>query len=152
MLDCHFRQAIERQRRERLELINRQMILRHIAIARSRRSKDHALDAVFPRLLEHMDGADDVLRAIELRIGHRDMDGRLPREVHDGVEMALCKDVPERFARHVTFVNLRACRKVFAQSRREIVHDSDLLTLRLQEPHEMRADEARAACHQDLHI
>ena len=73
-------------------LDDRQALLRDVAVARRRRGEDDALHLRAARLLEHVDGADDVLLTVERRRLHRDVHRRLPREVHDRIEMALRKD------------------------------------------------------------
>ena len=98
-----------------------------------------------------MNRANDILHAVELRIRHRDVNGRLPCQMHDGIERTLIEHIIECRARHIDLATCYPIRQVFPPPSAEVINDRDILSRLLQQTDQMRADKARASRHQDLH-
>ena len=128
-------------------LDDRQALLRDVAVARRRRGEDDALYLRAARLLEHVDGADDVLLAVECRRLHRDVHRRLPREMHDRIKMPLIKDSGECRIVDIHLDALDALRQIVTRPRAEVVEHRHLLALGQQFSHKMGADEAGTTRH-----
>ena len=152
MLHRDLRQAVERQRRQRQILRDRQHILRHIAIRRRRRRKDHALHAARARRLEHIDRAEHILTRIEMRVADRRIDHRLASQMHDRIEMPR-RDARPRLRCPVIELPEREPlrRQMLPHPRRQIVQHRDPMPERQQQTNQVRPNESRTTSDQDLH-
>ena len=86
--------------------------------------------------------------------GSRDRSGDVDvgGEMEDGLRFLGSKDIPSSSERMSTSIECGVRGEVLPLAGGQVVHDGDLVPGSEQAVAEMRADEAGAACHQNLHL
>src|SRR5204862_1667417 len=144
LLRAELRDAVRRHRLARVVLRGRAVAL---AVDRAARRAEDELAAVLARRLEHPDRADDVDGCIE--IGpldrHAHVDLRAEVEAHVGPHLR-----EQRSGSGADVAHVQLCvapRQVLALAARQVVEHVDLVAAREEGVDDVRADEARASCH-----
>src|SRR5262249_20333206 len=111
----------------------------------------HALEAMLPSLFEQVEQANQVDARVEHRIGHRAAYVHLCGMMAEDLRPLAAKEVGDAGILDIELIELRLRVEIVALPGRQIIEDRHLMSRRQKCIHQMRADEARASSHQNLH-
>jgi hypothetical protein len=155
LLGAELGQPVRRLGGDRVRLGRRHLL--RLAVDRpARRGVHDAPDARVARRLEHVDRAQHVDRGVDRRVGDRLAHVDLRGEMEDDPRLRLGDHVAQRagvadVGLHEPHPALDRAREVVAPARREVVDHGDLVAALHERVHQVRADEARPACHDRAH-